>query len=119
MSLFSWLTGSAPNSDPTQIKAVELLQQIRGGQKPYIVDVRESRELAGPLGALPGVKNIPLSEFGQRFGEVPKDRPVILVCQSGHRSGMALRVLQSKGYTQIHNVAGGMLAVRRTQEENG
>lgn len=88
------------------------MQQIRSGQNPYIVDVRERGELQGPLGALPGVKNIPLSEFGQRFGEIPKDRQVVLICRSGNRSGKALTFLKSQGYTQIQNVEGGMLAVR-------
>jgi rhodanese-related sulfurtransferase len=117
MSLFSWLNGCATSADQTRLSASELLQQIRSGQAPYIVDVREREELQGPLGALPGVKNIPLSEFGRRFGEIPKDRRVVLICHSGNRSGQAFKFLKSRGYTQIQNAVGGMLAVRAAERK--
>jgi rhodanese-related sulfurtransferase len=99
------------------LTASELLQQIQNGQAPYIVDVREREELQGPLGALPGVKNIPTSEFGQRWDEIPKDRPVVLICRSGNRSGQALVILKSHGYTQVQNVEGGMLAIRAAERK--
>jgi rhodanese-related sulfurtransferase len=117
LSIIGWLVGCAPNSGRASIAAPELLQQIQTGQAPYIVDVREPEELQGSLGALPGVKNIPLSEIGQRLGEIPKDRKVALICRSGNRSGQAYGLLKKEGYTQIENVQGGMLAVRAAERK--
>jgi rhodanese-related sulfurtransferase len=114
MSLLSWLNGCSGNSGQTT-SAAALLQQIHDGQKPYIVDVREREELQGPLGALPGIKNIPLSEFQTRFTEIPRDRQVILICRSGNRSANAFGFLKKQGYTQILNAEGGMLAVRAAE----
>jgi rhodanese-related sulfurtransferase len=112
MGLLTWLTGSGAAADTNRISAVELLQKMKSGQKLLLVDVRQPEELTGPLGVLSGAKNIPLSEFGRRFAEVPKDRSVVLICRSGHRSAQALSFLKSQGYTQVQNVDGGMLAVR-------
>jgi rhodanese-related sulfurtransferase len=109
--LLGGLSGCAANSGQ-RISASTLLQQVRNGQKPYIVDVREREELQGPLGALADIKNIPLSEWDQRYNEIPKDRPVVLICQSGHRSSKAMAFLKNHGYTQIQDVEGGMIAVR-------
>ena len=113
MGLFAWLTGcTAEAGSNSRITAAALLQMLQAGEKLYLVDVRQPEELTSPLGALPGVKNIPLPDLGSRFGEIPKDRSVILICRSGNRSGQALSFLKRQGYTQVQDVEGGMLAVR-------
>jgi rhodanese-related sulfurtransferase len=111
MSWLDWLNTSPKNSTTTRIKAAELLEQIRRGKTPYVVDVREREELRGPLPALPKAKNIPLSEFGRRFTEIPRDKDIYLICLSGSRSQQAMKFLQGQGYTQVQNVEGGMMAV--------
>lgn len=69
-----------------------------------VVDVRTPAEFAD--GAYPGAVNIPLGELGGRLGEIPKDRPVILYCASGMRSGSAARVLKRAGYADVLNAGG-------------
>lgn len=123
MVLFGWLGGCSSNgSGPADAKAVlpllsaeDLLAQIRSGQAPVIVDVRQPEELTGPLGALPGAVNIPLGELPARIKEIPRDQRVALICRTGNRSGQAYRFLQNKGYTRIQNVNGGMVAVREVE----
>lgn len=112
MGLLDWLGGNAPGNDPTHLSAAELVRRLKEREAGLIVDVREPEELSGSLAALPGAKNIPLSEFGRRYSEIPKDRRVTLVCRSGGRSAQAVAFLQRQGYTQLQNVHGGMLAVR-------
>ncbi|MEX1133161.1 MAG: rhodanese-like domain-containing protein, partial [Flavobacteriales bacterium] len=51
-----------------------------------LVDVRERDEVAEAAYDVPDVINIPLSEFEERFVEVPKDRDVVMVCRGGGRS---------------------------------
>lgn len=74
-----------------------------------IVDVRETVEVAS--GTLPGAVNIPLGELPQRAGELDPARRVLLLCRSGNRSGHAARWLAAQGFSDVVNLAGGMMAV--------
>ncbi len=83
-------------------------ERIAGGAK--VIDVRTPEEFAD--GAYPGAVNIPVSSLGARLGEVPRDRPVVLYCASGARSGAAARFLKSAGYVDVVN-AGGLADMPR------
>jgi rhodanese-related sulfurtransferase len=72
---------------------------------PILIDVREPWEFNG--GHARGAKNIPLSQLGNRLSEIPRDRDVLLICQSGNRSGTAANFLQRQGMTRVTNVSGG------------
>jgi len=72
-----------------------------------IVDVRQPVETAS--GSVPGAVLIPLTEFGRRLAELPRDRPILTICRSGHRSPLAARQLKRAGY-DVTNVGGGMIA---------
>jgi NADPH-dependent 2,4-dienoyl-CoA reductase/sulfur reductase-like enzyme/rhodanese-related sulfurtransferase len=75
----------------------------------FIVDVREKHEFEA--GHLLNAVNIPLSEFRNRIGEIPKDRPVYLHCRSSQRSYNALMALNNLGYTNAYNISGSFLGV--------
>lgn len=66
-----------------------------------MVDVRTPAEFA--QGHVPGSVNIPLDQLLARMAEIDPDRPVLLCCASGGRSGMAAQVLAREGYAQAHN----------------
>lgn len=109
-------TGEAPRPDePAPISAAELMPRLQAGSAPFLLDVREPEELQGPLGALPGVKNIPLGQISERVEEIPRDREVVVICRSGSRSHSAIQWLQSQGYHNLRNLEGGMLAVRNAE----
>jgi len=78
----------------------------------HVLDVRAPQELDGELGRIAGSQNIPLEELRGRVSEVPRDRPVIAVCQSGRRSAMATLILRKNAVEQVANLAGGMLRWR-------
>jgi sulfur dioxygenase len=82
------------------------------GDAVQIVDVREADEFGGPLGHIAGAKLIPLDDWPARIGEVARDRPVVTVCRSGARSAQAATLLVKAGYTDVANLAGGMLRWR-------
>ncbi|MEO0493780.1 MAG: rhodanese-like domain-containing protein [Actinomycetota bacterium] len=73
------------------------------------IDVREPDEFAD--GSLPGAFNMPLSVFGDRLDELDPSRRVVVLCRSGGRSTTASEVLTEAGFTDVVNLAGGMLAV--------
>ncbi len=76
-----------------------------------LVDVREPGEFAG--GSLPGAVNIPLGSLADRVSELDPARPVLVLCRSGNRSGQAGMWLNQRGFVDVVNLAGGLLAIDR------
>jgi rhodanese-related sulfurtransferase len=72
-----------------------------------IVDVREPDEFATERVA--GVKLLPISQFVARHQELPKDRPLLMLCAAGSRSTSATMYLLQNGWTDVRNVTGGMM----------
>jgi rhodanese-related sulfurtransferase len=77
------------------------------------VDVRGAHEFAGPLGHIPGALSIPLPELEARVGEIPRGRPLLMICRSGVRSIKAIQQLESHGLAAAANLTGGMIAWNR------
>jgi NADPH-dependent 2,4-dienoyl-CoA reductase/sulfur reductase-like enzyme/rhodanese-related sulfurtransferase len=75
----------------------------------FLLDVREPVEFAGFH--LPEAVNIPLAGLRSHLAEVPRDRPVAVICASGLRSYYATRILKLNGY-EASNVSGGVQAYK-------
>ncbi|MFF9332229.1 rhodanese-like domain-containing protein [Streptomyces albogriseolus] len=72
-----------------------------------VVDVRNSGEYRA--GHVPGARSTPLPNLPLILSELPKDRPVHVICQSGGRSAQATSLLRDLGY-DAHSVSGGTAA---------
>jgi rhodanese-related sulfurtransferase len=79
--------------------------------QPLIVDVREPNEFAAVR--LDEVVLLPMSSFAERFGELPKDRPLLVMCAAGSRSAAATAHLIRNGDADVVNVAGGITEWQR------
>lgn len=88
------------------VTADQVAARLQCGQAPVLLDVREAEEWAA--GHIPGAVWIPLGELPQRLAELPKDREIVCVCRSGHRSEMATLLLRAHGF-DARNLTGGML----------
>jgi len=77
-----------------------------------VLDVRHSSELEGELGRIDRALNVPLDELRARASEVPRELPVVVVCQTGKRSAMAVSILRKAGLERVANMAGGMVRWR-------
>jgi sulfur dioxygenase len=86
------------------------LEEVLGAVQ--VVDVREPDEFAGPLGHIGTALSVPLGTLAARTGELDPTRPVVAVCRSGARSAQAVTILQRAGWTEVANLAGGMLRWR-------
>jgi rhodanese-related sulfurtransferase len=73
-----------------------------------LVDVREKDEVAELSYDTPDNLNIPLSEFEERFSEIPKNQDVIVVCRDGNRSLRAAGFLINHGYLKVVNMEHGL-----------
>ncbi|MDX9864578.1 MAG: FAD-dependent oxidoreductase [Anaerolineaceae bacterium] len=73
-------------------------------EKDFILDVRTPEELM--LGMLDGAKNISLEQIRKRINDIPKNRRVVVYCQTGQRSYFAACILKQHGYQAV-NLSGG------------
>ncbi len=74
-----------------------------------LVDVREKDEVAQLAYDVPNMMHIPLTQFEERFTEIPKDKNVVLVCRSGVRSLRATGFLVYHGYDKVVNMKHGII----------
>ncbi|HWH28575.1 MAG TPA: rhodanese-like domain-containing protein [Mycobacteriales bacterium] len=72
-----------------------------------VIDVREPDEFAS--GHVLGTRPVPLGSVPQVAAELPRDRPVLVVCRSGRRSLDAAHYLVQQGI-DAKSVAGGVVA---------
>lgn len=86
--------------------------QLINREKAVVIDVCEPGEYA--TGHVLGAKNVPLGELESKLSAAVKNKalPLILVCQSGGRSGRAVAIAKKLGYEQSQSLAGGMSAWR-------
>lgn len=72
-----------------------------------LIDVREPDEFAA--GHVPGAINLPLSAFKVEALPPSSQRPVVLMCRSGHRAAQALAIAQAAGRADIDIYPGSMI----------
>jgi hydroxyacylglutathione hydrolase len=70
-----------------------------------VLDVRNAGEFAA--GHLPGAMHIPLGHLAARLAEIPRDKPILVQCQSGGRSAIATSLLQKLGVKDLTDLRGG------------
>lgn len=81
------------------------LKTVLNDKDKVFVDVRTPAEYKARN--VKQFKNIPL---GSDFSKLPKDKEIVVICQSGMRSKQACNQLKKLGYEQVTNVRGGMSA---------
>ncbi|MGX9134246.1 rhodanese-like domain-containing protein [Rummeliibacillus sp. JY-2-4R] len=79
------------------------LKDILNEQDKMFIDVRTPGEYKGRH--IQQFKNMPL---GSDFSKLPKDKEIVVICQSGMRSNQACKQLKKLGYEKVTNVRGGM-----------
>lgn len=72
-----------------------------------ILDVREPFEY--DAGHVAGSLHVPMNEVGARLDEIPRDRPIVVVCHLGQRSALVADFLRRQGM-DAHNLDGGLEA---------
>ncbi|MDF2947477.1 MAG: rhodanese-like domain protein [Bacillales bacterium] len=90
-----------------QISVNDLKIRLQNGEKLNIIDVREPKEIA--LGKIPASENIPTRLIEFKMPDLDKKKEYIIVCQSGARSSLVTKFLDSYGFNVV-NLDGGMLA---------
>jgi adenylyltransferase/sulfurtransferase len=90
-----------------QLSVKEYKSRIDKGEELFLLDVREPYEyqIAQIGGTL-----IPQNDVPNRLAEIPRDKEIVVQCRSGARSQRIAEFLKQSGYTNVVNLAGGILA---------
>lgn len=77
-------------------------------QDGVILDIRDKKVFEG--GHIVDAVNIPQAKLKERLSELDKyrDKPLVVVCQMGHQSGEAVKLLEENGFTAVNRMSGGM-----------
>ena len=101
-AMFSFFNSASAQTSATAALNQTTFQELMQ-QGAILVDVRTSGEFAG--GHMRNAVNIPVDVINGATAQLgATDRPVILYCRSGNRSGQAARILRSLGYTRVHDI---------------
>lgn len=98
--VWMWVSGRGIRSMTT----AELKKRLNDKDKVFI-DVRTREEFNAKN--IPPFKNMPL---GSDYSTLPKDKEIVVICQSGFRSKLVCKQLKKLGYERVTNVRGGMNA---------
>jgi rhodanese-related sulfurtransferase len=84
--------------------------QLMNRKNAIVLDVRDGTEFAS--GHIKGARNIPLNELDTRVEELKKfkEKPIIVSCRTGTRSGAAIRALRKHEFAQVFSLKGGVAA---------
>lgn len=101
--------------DPVNVLGMNADNILKGFVKPayiedldnaFLIDVR--MKIAYETKTIPGAINIPINEIRNKFDEIPKDKKVILFCNTGQTSYIVSRILEQKGFDNIYSLMGGI-----------
>jgi rhodanese-related sulfurtransferase len=92
----------------TEISPADLKLQLDSPQPPLVLDVREKWELEAAR--LPGTLDIPMAQIPQRLGDLPRDRPIVVMCYGGTRSMKVANFLAQNGFDRVASLDGGIRA---------
>ena len=87
---------------------VKTVADVKDRDDVLVLDVREDWEYNEKH--IPGVLWMPMNTVPNRLSEIPKDKEVIVTCRSGNRSGQVVDFLREQGFTNVHNMTGGIVA---------
>ena len=100
--------------DPVNILGMSADNILKGLVKPayfedlkgaVVIDVRPN--MIYKMGTIDGAINIPIAEIRERLDEIPRDKKVILSCNTGYTSYCASRILAQKGFNNVYSFMGG------------
>lgn len=93
--------GGEPKTFPARVSSDQAHDLVKKGA--LLLDVRTPAEYAS--GHVPGAVNVPFDELAARQAELgAKDRPVVLYCRSGRRTGIGARTLQDLGFSKVFDL---------------
>jgi len=91
-----------------RVTAPTLAEQLASADPPAVVDVRTEAEWKDKRVA--GSVNVPLNHLRTRSRGLPRDRAIVVYCQTGYRSSIAASILEQEGFARVVDLVGGFVA---------
>ena len=103
--------GSNPSENATNVAGLPPEINTATGKQmfdegAYMLDVRNPDEWVAYH--VDGTTLVPLPDLEARVNEVPRDREIIVICNSGNRSQVARDILLDAGFENVTSIAGGI-----------
>jgi hydroxyacylglutathione hydrolase len=102
----SWYSAGLPIEGLKLISANDLKAMLDRNDDVTVLDVRKQNEW--DAGYIEGAVHIFVGHLMEKISQIPKEKPIVVHCSAGYRSGLAASILLRAGYTEIYNVAGGI-----------
>ena len=111
--------------DPVNILGMSADNILKGFVKPaylddlkssVIIDVRPN--MVYKMGTIKNAINIPIMEIRERLNEIPKDKKVVLSCNTGYTSYIASRILSQYGFNNVYSFMGGYELYKKLMKQN-
>jgi hydroxyacylglutathione hydrolase len=103
----AWRVSARPLQRTTSLDVDEIASRA----DLTVLDVRGQAEW--DAGHIPGARHLLLGNLDTLSDDMPRDLPIVAVCQGGTRSAIAASMLKAKGFTNVHNFPGGFGAWER------
>jgi rhodanese-related sulfurtransferase len=113
--LFGWLNPNNDSKDGHDTTPADVQARLADGERIYLLDVREPHEFREAH--VPDSVLVPLGHLSMKMGDLPWDKPLVAICRSGNRSGVATGMLKQAGFAQVQNLKGGVIAWARSGGE--
>lgn len=95
-------------SRSSQLNPMNAIRLMNNNEDAVVIDVRDSGEYK--KGHISKAKNVPLASLNDKLDELGKhkEHAVLAYCSSGAQSNKACRLLQKAGFSNVHNISGGL-----------
>ena len=103
----AWTKTNLPTATITLLNPVQIQTRLELAQ-PILLDVRNPSEWNA--GHLPNTRHIMLGDLPHQLATLPKNQPIITICQGGYRASVAASLLAKAGFANVCTLEGGMNA---------
>lgn len=104
----AWRQAGLPTETTGRLTVEDLAGRLAAGgpDAPLVLDVRQTAEF--DAGHVPGSVHIRGGDLYSRLDDLPRDRPIAVICASGYRSSIGASLLRRAGFSDVSWVAGGL-----------
>jgi hydroxyacylglutathione hydrolase len=103
-----WYNAGLPTESLPLLSVHQLKRRLDRGGQLLVLDTRGHDEWNS--GHIEGAVHIYVGHLEERLAEIPKDRPIAVICNVGHRAGLGASILLRNNYSEVYNVLGSVKA---------
>ena len=103
-----WYNAGFPTENLPLLSVHQLKGMLDHNEDLLVLDTREQDEWAS--GHIEGALHIYVGHLEERLSDIPRDKPIAVICSVGHRAGLGTSILLKAGYERVYNVLGSVRA---------